>query len=766
MRSFKYLSIDTMKKFLLGFLLMGWGMQSQSLVQKWEGHFSYQYISAITSNENTLITAADNAIFLYDTQTHQRTTLTTIEGLTGESISSLHFDNTNNQLIVGYENGMLSVYSFDDASIYTDVSIYNKTSLSNSKKRINAFEVFDNQLIISCDFGISIYNPTKKEFGDTYYFGANGNPLAVRQTVVFEEYIYAATDVGIYRAFKNANNLISYTNWELITGGDWNGLTLFEEKLVATHKSNRSIYEFNGATFVKKITLPSVIKSIEAHSTQLVVATQNAIELINTDFTVAQTLSYNEQKYGCAIGKENYVYAGTEKDGLVKINSLATNDAEIISPEGPLSNFAFNITVIPNEIWVVYGDYSIYFNPFPEKREGFSHFKENTWVNVPYSDVLGASNLVHVNPHPKDSSKVYMGSFQSGLLYVEDDVPQVLYNQYNSGLESISFVDYSSIRIRSTYFDENGDLWVLTAFLEEGLKKLGADGSWTSYSIQTAVPDHTLISAYSNIVKDRNNTLFFGSSHNGIVGFTTQGGSPISKSIFGEENNFPHNGVRTVALDLDGYLWMGTTKGLRVIYDTASFFSEESLKVQEIIIDDQGNASELLYQQFITSIKVDGNNRKWVATADSGVFLFSANGQETLQHFTKENSPLPSNTVNAVELDPATGKVYFATAKGLISFQGKAFLPEETYSNVTVYPNPVRPGFHDDVTIRGLIENSHVKITDIEGNLVFEGQSDGGSILWNQEAFGRHKVASGVYLIFISDAEGTKTKIAKLMIIR
>jgi hypothetical protein len=211
---------------------------------------------------------------------------------------------------------------------------------------------------------------------------------------------------------------------------------------------------------------------------------------------------------------------------------------------------------------------------------------------------------------------------------------------------------------------------------------------------------------------------------------------------------------------------MGTTKGLRVIYDTASFFSEESLKVPEIILDDQGNASELLYQQFITSIKVDGNNRKWVATADSGVFLFSANGQETLQHFTKENSPLPSNTVNAVELDPATGKVYFATAKGLISFQGKAFLPEETYSNVTVYPNPVRPGFHDDVTIRGLIENSHVKITDIEGNLVFEGQSDGGSILWNQEAFGRHKVASGVYLIFISDAEGTKTKIAKLMIIR
>ena len=766
MRSLKYLSIDTMRKILLGLLLMGWGAQSQSLSKKWESYFSYQYISAIVSTENTLITAADNAIFLYDTETHQRTTLTTIDGLTGESISSLYYDNTNDQLIIGYENGMLSIYSFNDASIFTDVSIFNKSSISNSKKRINAFEVFEDRLILSGDYGISIYNPTQKEFGDTYYFGPNGNPLAVRQTMVFEEYIYAATDIGIYRAFKSASDLISYTNWELVTAGNWNGLAMFEGKLIATHTSNRGVYEFDGNNFVKKITLLSNIKSVEAHASQLIVATENTIELINTDFIIAQTLSYDEQKYRCALRINNYVYAGTEKDGLIKINFQAANDAEIISPEGPLSNFAFNITVIPNEIWVVYGDYSIYFNPFPEKREGYSHFKENTWINVPYSDVLGASNLVHVNPHPEDSSKVYMGSFQSGLLYVEDDVPQVLYNQYNSGLESISFVDYSSIRIKSTYFDENGDLWVLTAFLEEGLKKLGANGSWTSYSIQTAVPDHTLISAYSNIVKDKQNTLFFGSSHNGIVGFTQQGGSPISKSIFGEENNFPHNGVRTVALDLDGYLWMGTSKGLRVIYDTASFFSEESPKVHEIIIDDQGNASELLYQQFITNIKVDGNNRKWVATADSGVFLFSPNGQETLQHFTKENSPLPSNTVNAIGLDAATGKVYFATAKGLISFQGNAFLPQEEYNNVEVYPNPVRPNFQGDVTIRGLIQNSHVKITDIEGNLVFEGQSDGGSVVWNQEAFGRHKVSSGVYLIFISNADSTKTKIAKLMIIR
>lgn len=755
-----------MKYFVLCLLLLSWGAKSQSSVQAWEGYFSYQKISAITTTDDAIVAAADNAIFIFDIQTNERSKLTTIDGLTGESISALFYDRSNSQLFVGYENGMISIYSFRENSFFTDVSILNKATLSNSKKRINAFQVIDDQLMLSCDFGLSIYNPVQHEFGDTFYFGSNGSPLSVRESVVFNDFIYAATDVGVYRASKNAPDLVSYSSWKLLTAGNWNGIVVVGNKLVASNKNDNSLYQFDGTNFLKKITLPSSVNAISTNNEQLIASTEDTVELIDSQFNISKTLSFTDQSYRCAVEKQGLIYIGTQEHGMLKINPQSTNEPEIVSPQGPSSNFAFNITVIPNEVWVVYGDYSIYFNPFPEKKEGFSHLKNNKWINVPYADVLGATNLVHVNPHPNDPSKVYMGSFQAGLLYVEDDVPQILYNQHNSGLETISYVNYSSVRIKSSFFDENGDLWVLTSFLEEGLKKLNSSGSWSSYNLQTALPNYTLTAAYSNIVQDQRKTLFFGSSHNGIVGFTTQGGSPISKSIYGEENNFPHDGVRTVAIDLNGYLWMGTTKGLRVIYDTSRFFSEESPKVNEIIVEDNGEVGELLYQQFVTDIKVDGNNRKWIATADSGVFLFSPNGQETILHFTKENSPLPSNTVNAVGLDTATGKVYFATSKGLISFQGNAFSPQEDYRNVEVYPNPVRPNFHGEVTIRGLVANSYVKITDIEGNLVFEGQSDGGSLQWNQHAFDRHKVASGVYLIFISDSEGVKTKITKLMIIR
>lgn len=754
-----------MKYFLLGLLLISLGAHGQPPNQQWEGHFSYQNITAIVSHQNTVIAAANNAVFLYDNKTHERSSLSTIDGLTGETISSIHYDKPNEQLIVGYENGVLSVYSFENKSFFADVSIYNKSTISNSKKRINAFEVLENRLILSCDFGISIYDPQKKEFGDTYFFGPNGSPLSVRQTIIFQDYLYAATDAGMYRAFKNADNLISFESWELISGGDWSGLILFNDRALAYKTTDQSIYEYDGNDFVKKTTLSSDIKHITTYTSQIVVTTKSAIELLDSNFTVSKTLSIHKG-YRCAIKNENYIYAGTDKKGLIKINLQALNEGEIISPNGPTSNFAFNITVAPNEVWVVYGDYTIYYNPFPEKRAGYSHFKNNRWINVPYSNVLGASNLVGVNPHPEDTSKVFIHSFQSGLLYVEEDIPQILYNQNNSGLETIDYVNYSSVRIKSSYFDENGDLWVLTSFIEDGLKKLSASGSWSSYSLQASIPDYKMSSAFSNIVKDKKNTLFFGNSSYGIVGFTVEGGNPISRSVFGEENNFPHNGVRTLALDLNGYLWMGTNKGLRVMFDTTSFFSEESPKIHTIVIDDQGTTSELLYQQFITDIKVDGNNRKWIATADSGVFLFSSDAQETLQHFTKENSPLPSNTVNAIGLDDATGKVYFATPKGLLSYQGDAYSPQENYQNVDVYPNPVRPGYHGDVVVRGLKKNSNVKITDIEGNLVFEGVSEGGSIQWNQHAFNRHKVASGVYLIFISDANGDKTKITKLMIIR
>ncbi|HOD10596.1 MAG TPA: T9SS type A sorting domain-containing protein, partial [Flavobacterium sp.] len=233
-----------------------------------------------------------------------------------------------------------------------------------------------------------------------------------------------------------------------------------------------------------------------------------------------------------------------------------------------------------------------------------------------------------------------------------------------------------------------------------------------------------------------------------------------------DEGNLPSKNVQALAIDNRNQVWIGTTMGLRVLSSISSYNNEGQMNTNRIVIQDGDIGQELLFEQFITDIDVDGSNRKWIGTADSGVFLFSPNGQETIYHFTTDNSPLPSNTINEIAINATTGEVFFATDRGMISFQGTSTKPADDLKNVYVYPNPVRPEFVGTVKIAGLISKATIKITDIEGNLVHETTSEGGTIEWDTTAFGKYKVASGVYMIFISAEDGSETTVKKVMIIR
>jgi hypothetical protein len=190
------------------------------------------------------------------------------------------------------------------------------------------------------------------------------------------------------------------------------------------------------------------------------------------------------------------------------------------------------------------------------------------------------------------------------------------------------------------------------------------------------------------------------------------------------------------------------------------------LTATNIVIQEGDLAQELFYQQTIQDIYVDGSNNKWVSIADAGVFQVSSNGQRTLHRFTKENSPLPSNNVLDIEIDEVSGEVFFATDKGTVSFLGSSTKGSDNLENAYVYPNPVRPEYTGTVKIAGLMDKVNLKITDIEGNLVFETTSQGGTVEWDTTAFGKYKVASGVYMIFISSNDAAETTVKKIMIIR
>ena len=375
--------------------------------------------------------------------------------------------------------------------------------------------------------------------------------------------------------------------------------------------------------------------------------------------------------------------------------------------------------------------------------------------------------MTRIIVNPSNENEVYASSFFSGLLKIENDIPKILYNQTNSGLESLTFAgpNYKDIRINGTAFDKTGNLWVTNSRIKNGLKVLRPSGQWQSYAMD-AILDSPNDNNFGTIAIDRNGTKWLSTNGDGVIGFN-ESNTRFKKITTGADlGNLPVSDVRTIAIDTRNQLWIGTTKGLRILSNVSSFQSDDQMTTNPIIITDDNLAQELLYEQFITDIAVDGANNKWIGTADSGLFLVSPNGQETKYHFTISNSPLPSNVINDIEINSATGEVFIATAKGLISFKGIATAANDDLSNAYVYPNPVRPEYQGTVKIAGLLDKANIKITDIGGNLVYETTSEGGTIEWDTTAFGKYKVASGVYMIFISAQDGVETKVKKVMIIR
>ncbi|WP_431243303.1 T9SS type A sorting domain-containing protein [Flavobacterium sp. P21] len=350
---------------------------------------------------------------------------------------------------------------------------------------------------------------------------------------------------------------------------------------------------------------------------------------------------------------------------------------------------------------------------------------------------------------------------------IEDNIPNFLYNEKNSGLESITTEgpNYIDVRINATAFDKTGNLWVTNSRIKNGLKVLKTNGQWGSYAM-TSILDDAQASSYGAILVDRNNVKWIATNRDGVVGFN-ETNNTFKKMTFGADaGNLPIADVRSLAIDTKNQLWIGTTKGLRVLSNVGNFQNDSQLKANPIIIMEDNLAQELLYEQFITTIAVDGANNKWIGTSDSGVFMVSPNGQETKYHFTNSNSPLPSNAINDIKINSTTGEVFIATNKGMISFGGIATEANEDLNNVYVYPNPVRPTYSGTVKVAGLLDKANIKITDIEGNLVYEATSEGGTIEWDTTAFGKYKVSSGVYMIFISAQDGSETKVKKVMVIR
>ena len=757
----------------------------------WHGYFSYNSIKDIDSGPDALYVAGENALFFYEPYTNNIETISTIDGLSGEYITTIKYANGFDIIVIGYATGLIEVYDLNTKTVLRVVDILNKVNIPPENRKINSFYQRGNELYISTNYGISIYDLELLEFGDTYYIGNNGSQLKVNQISIFQNNIYAATNFGLKKANLSNSDLIDFQFWETLFTGNFLGVISSEDELF-TFKSGSILYRINNSNLETILNFSEEIIKIKAFTNSFSLVTQGTVQNFSYDLLLLNNYSLTDNLISATVSEifDDVIYIGTSESGMLKANTGSFNSYQEICPDGPLRNNPFSLQYGYGDLWVTFGDYDEDYNPSPNRQYGFSFLSNSTWNNISYDSIqqtVGKPvyNLNSIAINPVNSNQAFISSFQHGMLNFIKDTSIELFDETNSALQSLELPgsSYQSIRVSDLKFDGQGMLWSLTSLVDYPLKKYNtATNQWQTFSFDAIIDDPILDeNGFGSVVIGRDGTKWIGSYRNGVIAFN-ENGNQIRQIVGEDVANLPINHIKSLAIDNNNVLWIGTYKGLRVLYNTTNFFSEDFITTSPIIFLEDGIPKELLELQFITAIIVDGSNNKWISTVDAGVFYLSADGQRTIYHFTEDNSPLPSNSVTSMAQNEETGMIYFGTTRGLVSYSAGGSTPSSSLSEAYIYPNPVRPEFNlqvGKIKIKNLTDNVNIKITDVEGNLVAEAQSntnlrfkgynlevDGGTAYWNGRNLANRTVASGVYVVLISDLDTIETKVLKIMIIR
>jgi ligand-binding sensor domain-containing protein len=776
-----------MKKFFLLYILFFSLLFSAQTdySDSWEDFYSYNNVKDFVKVDATIYALADNAVFTYNISTKEISKFSSVQGLSGETTSSIHYNTSYQRLFIGYENGLLEVIDNDGSiTISSDIVNFNQSG----EKSINHMKEFDDKLYLSTPFGVVVYDIKKLEFGDTFFIGNNSSSLAVNQIEVYNGLIYAATDTGVFTADITSDLLIDFNNWnEQFSGRNFSQISLFDNQLYVAEGTR--LYRLNEGALIEVRNFFQNILAIKPSPSHLSVTLKTSAEVLdssmNSVFRFAKTTEF-DFTLNNSYFENDIVFLASKEFGILNSNSSQVASFTEIHPEGPVFNDVFSITAQDNSLWVVYGGYSGTNSPNLNKY-GFSQFNGENWINTPYDPSLPVTDLTHVSIDSNSENRVYIGSFGStsqlnslstgGLAVVEDNKITNFYNNLNSPLDDIDTREaYVSIRVAGTAFDNQGNLWVTNVGVLSELKKLSQSGQWTSYNLSSLTTNKIAI-GLNEIIADRNGIKWIGTRSNGVYAFSENGNRMKALVATTNLGNLPDLNVRSVAVDNNNRVWLGTKSGLVVYSNASGVFDDNTPNANPVVINgnEDGFGERLLGDQTVNSIVIDGAENKWFGTDNGGVIYTNPDGQKTLANFSMQNSPLPSNQIIKIAVDNSSGKVYFATNKGIVAYNSNVAPFGEVLSDVYAYPNPALKN-HETVTIDGrngthLPKGTNVKILDVAGNLVYEsnvveGQElQGGKVVWGKKNLAGNKVASGIYIVLLSNEDASETAVTKIAIV-
>lgn len=761
-------------------------------IGQWRDHLPYKKTISVAEAGDKVYCATPYSMFYYNKSDNSINRLSKINGLSDFGIRSIRYNETKDVLLVAYTNANIDLIYENQIINLPDIK---RANLLGSKT-INNILFIDELAYLSCGFGIVVLDLDKIEVKDTWFIGPDGTQININDLMVNDSSFFAATDNGIYTADKNDPNLANFENWSKFNQGPYpnaqvSHLENFSGYLFLNYLFNigdsDTLYKFNGSEWSLVDTAHiNDLNNIRVSEDQLVIAQHGGLLTYNQDLSLIYEVKsipiagsskwISNRSNDAFIDRSGNIWSADEREGMVRIFDQASIGT-LYQPVGPPSINSFDMAGAGEAIWVAPGGRTEVWSPV-YNNEGVFTFYDEDWEDFKYPanpELQWFHDFITVSVDPLDPSHIIAGAFRAsrGLAEFRNNQVVNIYDTTNSSLQY--WVAANSIAVTGTDFDQHGNLWVANSGANNivSVRKPdgSTDGNWESFNLGSTfssidigslitnrldqkwiIKRKTIESPYFIIVFNENNS---GSKVKGLTG------SPGSGDV-------PGNKVYCLAEDQDGEIWIGSDDGISVIYSPENVFVQNAdFDAQRIIIprnDGTGLGDILLENEVITCLTIDGDNNKWIGTDNAGVFLLSPDGMEEIYHFTAENSPLFSNLITGIAIND-DGEVFIGTSKGIISFRGESSPPQPELTNVYAYPNPVKQSYTGKIGIKGLVKNSDVKITDISGNLVYETRSQGGQAIWNGANFSGERVQSGVYLVFISNEDGSQTMVTKILFI-
>lgn len=762
-----------MKKLVFSLILclITISLSAQMAIGEWGVHLAYHNVTQTAPAGNLIYAISDGSLFSYDKKDQSISLYNKVTVLSDNNISYIKYSNIHKTLIIIYKNYNIDLFS--NGEVYNISDLMNKTM--SQDKTVNSINIVGDYAYFSTNFGILILNLKKKEITNTFILNKKVYSSSIQNNT-----IYAATDKGLFKG-DLSNNLLDNNSWILANTTVFSQFLLFENKLIGNVPFD-GIYEYSNDTNTLTKKVGGYYSFGDVYDDKMIFGNYNSI-IIFDHFNSFNYMNLSYTFSNLSYTKDDNSYWGSNgSDGLngYKLNSDNKLEKSISSivPDSPQRNLPYYMTFSKNRLLICGGGMTYDRLNNPGTIMMYEDNKWNSFQEDGIKEVTGLDykDITSVIQDPNDPEHHFATSGGEGVYEFRNLKFVKLYDYTNSSLKSIFSNNPNYIRTNGLQYDKNHNLWMVNSNVDNIINVLKDDGNWISFH-------HSEISGkptFERIIFDKRGWAWVTSMRYspGVFCFNTNGTLEdtsddktrfIGSFVNQDGTNLGELRILSIAEDKNGAIWIGTEKGPLVINNPTKFFDNDFYCTQVKVPRNDGTnlADFLLANEKITAICIDGANRKWIGTETNGIFLLSQDGLETIHHFNTINSPLLSDKIQSLAINPNTGEVFIGTDQGLMSYMSDATEGGASFSETAhAFPNPVRPDYTGVITVTGLIRDSDVKITDIKGNLICTGTSVGGQFTWDGRNSKGQRVASGVYLVLAADAEGKEGIATKILIIK